>query len=129
MGDREPERLGEDPETGLAITLRRGRYGVYVQRGEDTEEVKAATVTVPAGTAPDEVTLDVARGLLALPREVGINPASGKPVAAGIGRFGPWLRHGRTYAAVPKDEDVLTIGLNRAVMLIAEKEGGGRTGL
>ena len=128
-GDREPERLGEDPETGLAITLRRGRYGFYVQKGEDTEGGKAATVAVPAGMAPDGITLDVARGLLALPREVGINPASGKAITAGIGRFGPWLRHGRTYAAIPKDEDVLTIGLNRAVMLIAEKEArGGRTG-
>ena len=127
-GDREPERLGEDPETGLAITLRRGRYGFYVQKGEDTEGGKAATVAVPAGMAPDGITLDIARGLLALPREVGINPASGKAITAGIGRFGPWLRHGRTYAAIPKDEDVLTIGLNRAVMLIAEKEArGGRT--
>ncbi len=122
VGDREPERLGEEPETGLAITLRRGRYGFYVQMGEDTEDGKAATVAVPAGMAPDGVTLDVARGLLALPREVGINPASGKAITAGLGRFGPWLRNGRTYAAIPKDEDVLTIGLNRAVMLIAEKE-------
>ena len=129
VGDREPKRLGEDPESGLAITLRRGRYGFYVQMGEDTEDGKAATVAVPAGMAPDGVPLDVARGLLALPREVGINLASGKAITAGLGRFGPWLRHGRTYAAIPKDEDVLTIGLNRAVMLIAEKEGGGRTGL
>ena len=68
-----------------------------------------------------ERTLTPARG--------GINSASGKAITAGLGRFGPWLRHGRTYAGIPKDEDVLTIGLKRAVMLIAEKEaGGGRTG-
>ena len=74
-------------------------------------------------TAPDEITLDVARALLALPRQVGIHPASAKTILAGIGRFGPWLRHGRTYVSIPYDDDVLTIGLNRAVMLIAEKEG------
>ena len=56
---------------------------------------------VPAGMAPDGVTLDVARGLLALPREVGINPASGWAITAGLGRFGPWLRHGRTYSGDP----------------------------
>ena len=118
--DRAPKPLGEDPRTGLPITLRRGRYGLFVQRGEDAG---AATVSVPKAMAPDEITADVARALLALPRKVGIHPASGKTVLAGIGRFGPWLRHGRTYVALPPDDDVLTIGLNRAVMLIAEKGG------
>ena len=126
-GDREPKPLGEDPHTGLALTLRRGRYGLYVQSDEDTDDAKAARVPVPKGMAPQEITLDVARALLALPREVGIHPASGKMILAGIGRFGPWLRHGRTYVSIPNDDDVLTIGLNRAVMLVAEKEarGGG----
>ena len=121
--DRTPKPLGEDPHTGVALTLRRGRFGLYVQSGEDTGDARAARVSVPKGTAPDEITLDIARALLALPREVGIHPASGKTILAGIGRFGPWLRHGRTYVSIPYDDDVLTIGLNRAVMLIAEKEG------
>ena len=121
--DREPAHLGEDPGNGLAISLRRGRYGLYVQRGGDTASGRADTVAVPKTMPPEAVTLDVARALLALPREVGIDPASGKPVTAGIGRYGPWVRHGRTYAAIPADEDVLTIGLNRAVTLLAEKEG------
>ena len=126
-GDREPAHLGKDSGSGLAITLRRGRYGLYVQWGEDTAGGRAETVAVPKTMPPEAVTLDVARALLALPREVGINPASGKPITAGIGRYGPWVRHGRTYAAIPADEDVLTIGLNRAVTLIAEKEArGGR---
>ena len=128
-GGGEPKRLGDDPDSGLAITLRRGRYGLYVQQGEDTESGKAATVAVPKGMAPDGITLDIARAPLALPRVVGIDPASGKTITAGIGRYGPWLRHGRTCAAIPADEDVLAIGLNRAVILIAEREaGGGRSG-
>ena len=128
-GDSGPRHLGADPESGLAVTLRRGRYGLYVQKGEDMEGGKTAAVAVPKNMPPDGITLDIARALLALPREVGINPATGKTITAGIGRYGPWLRHGRTYVAIPADEDVLTIGLNRAVMLIAEKEaGGGRPG-
>ena len=124
-GDREPAHLGEDPGTGLAITLRRGRYGLYVQRGEDAAGGRADTVAVPKTMPPEAVTLDVARALLALPREVGIDPATGKPITAGIGRYGPWVRRGRTWAAIPADEDVLTVGLNRAVTLIAEKESAG----
>ena len=81
------------------------------------------TVSVPKTMAPEEISLDVARALLALPREVGIHPASGKTILAGTGRFGPWLKHGRTYVSIPNDDDMLTIGLNRAVMLIAEKQG------
>ena len=79
-------------------------------------------MSLPAAVAPDSVDLDLARRLLALPREVGMHPDSGEPILAGIGRYGPWLRHEDTYAAIPADEDVLTIGLNRAVVLIAEKE-------
>ena len=85
-------------------------------------------MAVPKNLPPEAVTRDVARALLALPREVGVNPATGEPVTAGIGRYGPWVRHGRTYAAIPADEDVLTIGLNRAVTLIAEREAAGRGG-
>ena len=72
--------------------------------------------------APDSVDLDLARRLLALPREVGMYPESGQPILAGIGRYGPWLQHEDTYAAIPADEDVLAIGLNRAVDLMAEKQ-------
>ena len=122
QGDRAPAHLGADPGSGLAITLRRGRYGLYLQRGEDTPAGRAETVAVPRMMPPEAVTLDVARALLALPRTVGIDPASGKPVTAGIGRYGPWVRHEGAYAPIPADEDVLTIGLNRAVTLLAEKE-------
>ena len=122
-GRREPKPLGTDPETGLAVTLRKGRYGPYVQRGDDRTEGRAVRGTVPKGMDVHEVTLDVARALLALPRAVGVHPDSGKTILAGIGRYGAWLRHGRTYVSLPDDEDVLTVGLNRAIVLIAAKDG------
>ena len=121
-----PVPLGEDPRTGAAVTLRRSRFGLYVQSGEDTGDAEAPTASVPQHMAAHEITLDVARALLALPRTVGIHPASGKTILAGIGRYGPWLKHGRTFVSIPDDDDVLTIGLNRAVTLIAEK--GARRG-
>ncbi len=113
-----PVSLGTDPETGLALTLRTGRYGRYVQRGEVAKDPAAARGTVPMGMEADEITPDVARALLALPRTVGTHPETGKEILAGIGRYGPWLKHGAAYVALPEDEDVLTVGLNRAVALV-----------
>ena len=117
-----PRDLGTDPGSGLAVTLRRGPNGWYVQRGERDGREKPARMSLPGSTAPGSVDLDLARRLLALPREVGMHPESGEPILGGIGRYGPWLRHGETYAAIPADEDVLAIGLNRAVDLIADKQ-------
>ena len=117
----EPKRLGVDPATGEELTLRMGRYGLFVQRGEDAGEARAARGSVPKGMAPDEVTLDLALALLALPRTVGLHPGTGETILAGIGRYGAWLKHGGTYVALPEDEDVLSVGLNRAVTLIAAK--------
>ena len=116
--------LGDDPDTGLPIALRRGRYGPYLERGEPGGERPTARVSVPEGFAEHEVTLAVARALLALPREVGVHPGTGETILAGMGRYGPWIRHRRTYVSIPADDDVLTIGLNRAVALLEEKKGG-----
>ena len=110
-----PVALGTDPGTGLALTLRTGRY---VQRGEVGKDPQAARGTVPMGMEAHEITPEVARALLALPRTVGTHPDTGKAILAGIGRYGPWLKHGAAYVALPEDEDVLTVGLNRAVMLV-----------
>ena len=117
-----PRDLGTDPLSGLAVTIRRGPNGWYVQRGERDGKEKPARMSLPGSLAPDSVDLDLARRLLALPREVGLHSESGQPILAGIGRYGPWLRHEDTYAAIPADEDVLAIGLNRAVDLISEKQ-------
>ena len=117
-----PKHLGEEPGSGLAITLRRGPNGYYVQKGEAAGKEKPPRTSVPKAMAVDGITLDIARRLLALPREVGPHPQSGRPVLAGIGRFGPWVRHGESYASVADDDEVLRVGVERAVALIAEKE-------
>jgi DNA topoisomerase-1 len=118
-------KLGEDPATGLEVTLRNGRFGPYVQLGEGAEGEKPKRAGLPKGTAPDDVDLARALALLSLPREVGKHPDDGVPVLAGIGRFGPYVQHGKTYANLEAGDDVLTIGQNRAVTLIAEKVAKG----
>src|SRR5262252_66518 len=131
-GEGDPEnghkRLGEDPATGLEVTLRSGRFGPYVQLGEAVEGEKPKRAGLPRGLAPDDVDLDRALGLLSLPREVGRHPETGEPILAGIGRFGPYVQTGKTYASLESADDVLTIGLNRAVTLIADKKLKGKSG-
>ena len=116
------DKFGNTLDFYLSATLRHGPHGWYVQKGDHAGTAKPRRMSVPGGMAAEEVTLDAALGLLGLPREVGVHPASGEPVLAGIGRYGPWLRHGAVYAAIPDDDDVLTVGLNRAVHLLTEKE-------
>ncbi len=73
------------------------------------------------------MTLEIALALLSLPREVGTHPEDGAPVEAGIGRYGPYVKHGRTYASLEKGDDVLRVGMNRAMELLARKaQRGGR---
>jgi DNA topoisomerase I len=113
--------LGKDPETGLDVAVKTGRFGTYLQLGEGSKEEKPKRAGIPKGWPVDDITLESALKLLSLPREVGKNPEDGAPILAGIGRFGPYVQHGKTYANLDSSEDVLTIGLNRAVTLIAEK--------
>ena len=127
-----PKELGIDPESGNMVSLRRGPYGPYVQIDlPEGSKDKPKRQGVPKGVKLDDVTLESALKLLELPREVGIHPQTGDMIKAGIGRFGPFLLHQKTYTSIPKDDDVLTIGINRAVDLIAAKAermaaGGGR---
>ncbi|MBW3098914.1 type I DNA topoisomerase [Pseudohoeflea coraliihabitans] len=121
----EPVDLGKDPHTGEPMTLRNGRFGPYVQRGEGKEAKRAS---LPKGWAPQTIDHEKALALLQLPRDVGQHPESGKMISAGIGRYGPFVLHDGVYANLESVEDVFSIGLNRAVTLIAEKQakGGGR---
>ena len=119
--DNGPRELGLDPQSDLAVSLRKGPYGHYLQLGDTSQPEKPKRVSLPEGRAPEDIDLEIALKLLALPRVVGHHPESGKPISAGIGRYGPYLEHLRRYATLPKDEDVLTIGLNRAVTLLAER--------
>ena len=120
-GSTGPKVLGQDPQTGLDVTVRDGRYGPYVQLGEGE---KPKRQTLPKGTNPATVELELALALLSLPREVAKHPESGEPIVANIGRFGPYVQHGKVYANIGSDDDVLTIGANRAIDLIIAKESG-----
>jgi DNA topoisomerase-1 len=121
--------LGQDPETGKPVRLFDGRFGPYVQLGNAEEGEKPPRSSIPKGSDPQSVTLDFALKLLSLPREVGIHPQTGKPITAGLGRYGPFVLHDGTYANLSSVDEVFSVGLNRAVDLIAEKQASrGRRG-
>ncbi len=121
-------KLGPDPVTGMEVTLRDGRFGVYLQLGEAVDGEKPKRSSLPKGLAPADVDLETALALLSLPRPVGTHPDDGAPVLAGIGKFGPYIQHGKVYANLEAGDDILVIGLNRAVTLLAEKQSKGRGG-
>jgi len=147
-----PRELGEDPATNLPVSVRVGPYGAYVQLGplpsadplpvvvveepaadgkpkkkkrkpKDTTP-KPKRVSLPKGLDPNLIDLTTALKLIGLPREVGGDPTTGEMIYAGLGRFGPYLKIGPRYKTIPPDDDVLNIGLNRAVILLAEPDKG-----
>ncbi len=122
--------LGQNPETGEDITLRRGPYGLYVQQGEpDPEDKKSKPkrASLARGMDGATLTLEEALGLLSLPRLVGLHPETGQKIEANIGRFGPYVKMGAIFASMDRDDNVLHLGLNRAMELIAKKQDSIRT--
>lgn len=123
--------LGQDPDSGFDVTVKAGRFGPYIQLGEQknyAEGEKPRRAGIPKGTTPADVDLELALKLLSLPREIGKHPETGQPITAGIGRFGPFVKHEKTYASLEAGDEVFDIGLNRAVTLIAEKVAKGPSG-
>jgi DNA topoisomerase-1 len=124
-----PTPLGHHPKTGEPIFVLIGPYGPYVQLGENGESGnggkahKPHRVSLPKGTKPEDVTLAQALGLLQLPRVLGQHPDTGQDIEAGIGRFGPYVRHDGDYRSLGKQDDVLTISLGRALELLAKEKG------
>jgi DNA topoisomerase-1 len=116
--NNEPRLLGEDPDSGMEVLLKKGPYGWYVQLGE---EKKPKRTSLPKNMSAETIELDSALSLLSLPREVGEHPETGKKISAGLGRYGPYLLHDGAYTSLTAEDDVLTVGMNRAVTLIAEK--------
>jgi DNA topoisomerase-1 len=119
----QPRELGHDPETGEPISLRIGRFGPYVQRGDGEKPARAG---IPKGMDVGAVELDYALRLLSLPREIGKHPETGQPIVANFGRYGPYVAHEKTYASLESAEDVFTVGINHAVALLAEKKANPR---
>jgi DNA topoisomerase-1 len=118
--------LGTDPDTGAAVTRRMGRFGPYVQLGEATEDgEKPRRASIPKGKDAATVTFEEAMKYLSLPREVGLHPETKTPIVANFGRFGPFILHDGVYANLKDPDDVYTVGLNRAVDLLAEKRARG----
>lgn len=123
------KELGFDPDSGLPIKLHVGRFGPYLQLGtpDDYDEgEKPKRSSIPKGIDAANVDLDQAIQLLSLPREVGIHPESGKPITAGLGRYGPFVLHDGMYANLESMEEVFSVGINRAVTVLAEKAKGGK---
>ncbi len=131
-----PEALGEDPETGELVYLLFGQYGPYLQRGQVSDEnPKPKRASLPKGVKPEDLSLEDALGLLRLPRQLGEHPDGGR-IEAGLGRFGPYVVHHKgkgekDYRSLKAEDDVLAIGLSRALELLAmpKKGRGGRTAL
>jgi DNA topoisomerase-1 len=123
-GAVEQRVLGVDPASGEEVALKSGRFGPYVQLGNGEKPQRAS---IPKGYSAEAMDLEKALRLLSLPREVGTHPETHKPIMAGFGRFGPYISHDGAYASLETPEDVFTVGINRAVTLLAErKEKGGR---
>ena len=122
--------LGKDPETGLDVLLRVGRFGPYIQLGEQEKgsKEKPKRGGIPKTWKVEDVDLEKALLLLSLPRDVGPHPEDGEMITAALGRFGPFVKHGKTYANLATPDEVFEVGLNRAVTLIAEKKANPRAG-
>ncbi len=115
--------LGVDPASQEEVWLKNGRFGHYIQSGSG-DAIKRSSL--PPSLQPDDIDLEIALKLLALPREVGTHPETGETITAGINRYGPFVQHQRQFVRLPPDEDVLSIGMNRALTLIAENPAKGR---
>lgn len=122
LSEEEDKPLGIHPVEGLPVFMLSGRFGPYVQLGEVTEEnKKPKRVSLLKGMTPETVDFDLALKLLTLPRNLGDHPEDGKVVKAGVGRFGPYVVHDGKFKSIPKDDDVLTVDLKRAIELLALK--------
>jgi DNA topoisomerase-1 len=125
-----PQELGLDPESGLAVSLRKGPFGLYLQLGDAGEDGKPRRASLPKDVSQEVLDLELALKLLSLPRGLGVHPETGLPIETGIGRYGPFLRMDGKYVRLASTDEVLNLGLNRAVALLAEAadKGGRRRG-
>jgi DNA topoisomerase I len=125
-----PDKLGLHPETGEPIYVRLGTYGPYIQLGEPSEEnKKPKRAGLPKNVKVEDLTLEMAVGLLALPRNLGVHPQTGGKIQAALGPFGPYILHdqgkeGKEYRSLKSTDNILTITFERALELLAEPKKG-----
>jgi len=122
-GQREDEAMGQCPQTGKPVYLKTGRFGPYVQLGA-TDDKEKKNASLPKGMAVEEVDLETALKLLALPRTLGAHPENGQPVVAHSGRYGPFVKCGDETRSLPEDVTPLDISLDQAVLLLAQPKAG-----
>ena len=118
---RQARVLGVDPKSGKEVSVRFGRYGPYAQIGVMEDEDKPKFAGLQPGQKLDEINLEQALKLFNLPRDLG-QTDEGEELAANIGRFGPYIRYGKKYVSLPKEEDPYTVTTERALELVAEKK-------
>ncbi len=127
-----PPVIGIDADSGQPIYMMRGEYGPYVQLGdvEEGSKTKPKRTSLPKGVTPENITLAIATGLVALPRALGAHPETGHAIRASLGRFGPFIVHVKggdggkdDFRSIPATDDVLTIGLPRALELLSQPKG------
>jgi DNA topoisomerase-1 len=121
------DALGKDPKTGLPVYVLTGRYGPYVQMGDnDSDQLKR--MAIPANLVPEEIKMEQALMLLELPKTLGQHPDTKKDVKKGLGRFGPYVVHEGDYRSIPRTENIFAVDLARALELFAQpKRMRGRT--
>ena len=121
--------LGNDPETGLAVFVLKGKFGPYVQLGETPEKVKGKKqkapkrASLPAGAKPEEVTLADALKYLTLPRELGAHPTTTEPIIANTGQYGPYLAHAGDFRSLKGEDNPYTITYERALEIYKQPKG------
>ena len=125
-----PKSLGEDPESGLPVFVKVGRFGPYFQLGDPDElDEKPKMASLLAGMEPETVTLDQALAVLALPREIGVKKneeGHDEPILASNGRYGPYVKWGKETRSIPEGKSPISITLEEAEKLLAEPKRRGR---
>ncbi len=123
LSEQFPKHMGIDPESGEPVLLKKGRFGIYFQLGDDETKLKQKSLL--PGMNQEDANLAIGLQLLALPAEIGTHPDTGEPVLKDLGRYGPYIKSGTKNKSLPRGEDLLTITLDRAVELLNSKNAGG----
>ena len=122
-GDQPEGPLGQDVE-GRPIYGKVGPYGPYLEVGDGTDAGKPKRVSLPAGKTLDDIDSDYARRLVSLPRPLGVDPRTGEEIVVGLGRYGPFVRRGKTFASLSGEEALFEVSLDEALRLLSEKTAG-----